>query len=181
MTKQNYRLLSKLLLVTLCTMSTLLTSWAAGPGEGLAETESTAGVSKVVTCGGGITGTEQDKDAEPASKTAEASANTQAPAVTGKKGASLGRFTTTGYCNCSKCSGGHNLTYSGTVPKANHTLSADLDLFPIGTKLMINDVIYTVEDMGSGVNGNKLDIYYASHEEAVKHGMIYNVEVFAVE
>ena len=37
---------------------------------------------------------------------------------------SLGLFTVTGYCGCDRCSGGHNLTYSGTVPKANHTLSA---------------------------------------------------------
>ena len=29
---------------------------------------------------------------------------------------SLGRFTITGYCGCEQCSGGHNLTFSGTVP-----------------------------------------------------------------
>ena len=70
-------------------------------------------------------------------------------------GMSLGAFTITGYCNCDSCSGGHNLTYSGTVPKANHTISADLNLFPIGTQLLINGTVYTVEDMGSSVNGKK--------------------------
>ena len=67
---------------------------------------------------------------------------------------SLGRFTITGYCGCEQCSGGHNLTYSGTVPTPNHTISADLDYFPLGTRLEIDGIVYTVEDKGSFVNGN---------------------------
>ena len=98
----------------------------------------------------------------------------------GKKGASLGIFKTTGYCNCRSCSGGHNLTYSGTVPKANHTISADISKFPIGTRLMIGDIIYTVEDIGSSIYGNKIDIFYASHQEAWNHGT-QEAEVFLVE
>ena len=96
-----------------------------------------------------------------------------------RQGESLGMFSTTGYCNCSKCSGGHSLTYSGTVPTSNHTLSADLDRFPLGTKLMINGVIYTVEDKGSGVHGNLVDIYFDSHDQALAHGL-RTAEVFAV-
>ncbi len=93
---------------------------------------------------------------------------------------SLGIFATTGYCSCEKCCpSGSSLTYSGTVPQANHTISADISVFPIGTRLMINDIIYTVEDIGSNVIGNKLDIYYATHEEAEDHGVI-KVEVFSV-
>ncbi len=99
----------------------------------------------------------------------------------GRKGASLGMFTTTGYCNCPQCNPeGFSLTYSGTVPKAEHTVSADLTLYPVGTKLMVNDIIYTVEDKGSHIVGNWLDIYYDNHEEAEAHGRITQ-EVFAVE
>ena len=36
---------------------------------------------------------------------------------------SLGTFKITGYCGCERCSGEHKLTYSGTVPKAHHTIS----------------------------------------------------------
>ena len=79
----------------------------------------------------------------------------------------MGTFTVTGYCNCEKCSGGHGYTYSGTVPQANHTLSADLTLLPLGTKVMIDDIVYTVEDKGGGVDGKKVDIYFATHEEAL--------------
>lgn len=117
----------------------------------------------------------QTADEESVITGPEAAAET----VSSKKGASLGIFTTTGYCSCDICSKGNKLTYSGTVPQANHTISADLNVYPIGTKLMINDIIYTVEDMGSSVNGNKIDIYYATHEEALEHGM-KKEEVFAV-
>lgn len=110
--------------------------------------------------------------------TGSSSVSTQT--ASGKKGVSLGIFTTSGYCSCEKCSGGHNLTYSGTVPQAEHTISADLTLLPLNTKVMINDVIYTVEDMGSSVDGNRIDIFYGSHEEALAHG-VQEEEVFLVE
>lgn len=93
---------------------------------------------------------------------------------------SAGIFKVTGYCGCNKCSGGYGLTYSGTVPTANHTISADLNLFPLGTKLRIGDIIYTVEDKGSSVNGNILDIYYDTHQDALDRGT-YSAEVFVVE
>lgn len=106
--------------------------------------------------------------------------DTENQQVSGQKGDSLGMFTTTGYCGCEQCSSGHALTYSGTVPQANHTISADLEQFPIGTKLLINDIIYTVEDKGTSVTGNKIDIFYGSHEEAYGHG-VETVEVFSVK
>ena len=93
---------------------------------------------------------------------------------------SLGTFKITGYCGCERCSGEHKLTYSGTVPKAHHTISADLTRFPIGTQLRIGDTIYTVEDKGSSVKGNTLDIYYDSHDEALANG-VYYAEVFLVQ
>ena len=82
-----------------------------------------------------------------------------------------GRFTTTAYCSCRKCTrGGKNRTKSGTVPQAGRTISADLRVFPLGTKLRINGVVYTVEDSGSGIRGNKLDIFFNSHSQALQYG-----------
>ena len=99
----------------------------------------------------------------------------------GVKGAYLGEFTTTAYCNCSKCcTGGFALTYSGTAPKANHTISADISKYPIGTRLMIGDIIYTVEDIGPNVSGNCLDIYFDTHQQALNYGR-KTVDVYAVE
>ena len=93
---------------------------------------------------------------------------------------SLGRYSITGYCGCDVCSGGHGLTYSGTVPTPNHTISADLDQFPLGTRLKIDGIVYTVEDKGSAVTGNILDIFYSSHDEALSKGT-YTAEVFLIE
>lgn len=100
--------------------------------------------------------------------------------ASGKKGDSLGIFKTTGYCSCHSCSDGHDLTYSGTAPKANHTIAADTAKLPLGTRVMIDDIIYTVEDIGSSVSGNKIDIFYSSHQEAWNHG-IQEKEVFLVK
>lgn len=99
-------------------------------------------------------------------------------AESAKPGAFLGEFTASGYCNCQKCSGGYTKTYSGTTPQADHTISADLNIFPIGTKLVIDGITYTVEDRGSGVSENRLDIYFASHAEALAFGT-KTVEVYA--
>ncbi len=94
---------------------------------------------------------------------------------------SLGMFTVTGYCSCDICcpSSVSKLTYSGTEPQPDHTVSADIDIFPIGTRLMIGDTIYTVEDIGSNVIENKIDIFYSTHEEALAHGTTTE-EVFTV-
>lgn len=97
--------------------------------------------------------------------------------ASGSQGESLGTFKTTAYCTCTKCTSGSGKTYSGTIPKAKHTISADLDMFPIGTKLMINDIIYTVEDCG--VSGYHIDLYFDKHEDTAKYG-VKNVEVFSV-
>lgn len=181
MNKRDFHNTFRLFLTLICILSLSLPVWAAesGPGSDIGVTIVTTGKSteedadaqsQVITCGTG-----------EASETGAVSRQPEAaPKESGSKGASLGMFTTTGYCNCSECSGGHSLTYSGTVPKANHTVSADLSVFPIGTRLMIGDVIYTVEDMGSSVKGNWLDIYYDNHDAAVAHEM-KTQEVFSVE
>lgn len=87
----------------------------------------------------------------------------------------LGEFQLTAYCKCSKCCGKWSEipgTASGAMPKANHTIAADKK-FKFGTKLKINDTIYTVEDRGSAINGNHIDIYFDTHEEALEFGCQY--------
>ena len=93
------------------------------------------------------------------------------------QGQSLGWYVTTGYCGCSRCSGDSGaMTYSGVRAREGHTLAADLNVFPLGTLLMINGTVYTVED--TGVGGNMLDIYYETHAAALEHGL-QDAEVFA--
>lgn len=118
--------------------------------------------------------------AKPPEKTETPKAPAKEPSEGPHRGAYLGKFKTTAYCGCKNCSKGSGLTYSGTVPQPNHTISADISLFPIGTKLMIGDTIYTVEDVGSSVVGNVLDLYFDNHQDAVNYG-VQMVDVYAVE
>lgn len=94
---------------------------------------------------------------------------------------SLGIFKTTGYCPCRRCSSGWGArTSTGTIACANHTIAVDPRVIPYGTKVMINGTVYTAEDMGGGVNGRHVDIFYNTHGEARIQGVQY-VEVFLLE
>lgn len=89
------------------------------------------------------------------------------------EGEPLGRFIVTGYCGCRLCTGiysENHMTFTETKPQANHTVAADPDIIPLNSKLLVNGIVYTVEDTGKNVTGQRLDIYFDSHEEAVTYG-----------
>lgn len=84
----------------------------------------------------------------------------------------------TAYCPCSKCCGvyaenrpnGIVYTASGAVAKANHTIAVDTSVIPFGTQIKYGDVIYTAEDTGSAIKGNRIDIYFDDHTSALNFG-----------
>ena len=84
----------------------------------------------------------------------------------------LGEFQVTGYCSCSLCCGEkeEKLTKSETVPKAAHTIAADPSVIPLGTRIVIDGVPYLVAPTGKAITGNRLHIYFDTHEEAVRYG-----------
>ena len=84
----------------------------------------------------------------------------------------------TAYCPCAKCCGKTNgRTASGTTATAGRTVAAS-SKFAFGTKLNIGGHVYTVEDRGGAVKGNKIDIFVNSHAEALQWGVRYlNVSV----
>lgn len=103
--------------------------------------------------------------------------------VTSSRGTTLPRTTTTNingeiykitaYCSCAKCCGKTNgITAAGTKATAGRTVAAS-GKFAMGTKLNINGHIYTVEDRGGAIQGNKIDIYVNSHSEALVWGVKY--------
>lgn len=90
-------------------------------------------------------------------------------------GESLGNVVTSGYCNCSICCGrwAGGATASGAMPRANHTIAVDAHnpVVPMGTKIIMNGVEYTVEDTGNFARyGVAFDVYYDSHSAASAHG-----------
>lgn len=93
---------------------------------------------------------------------------------------SIGTFTAYAYCPCETCCGqwSGGPTASGVMPEEGRTVAADWDVLPAGTEIYIEGVGWrTVEDTGSGINGNKLDLYMDSHQDAMEWG-VQEVEVF---
>lgn len=90
-------------------------------------------------------------------------------------GESLGQVVTSGYCNCSICCGqwSGGPTASGVYPTPNHTIAVDAanPFVPMGTKVVMNGVEYTVEDTGNFAQyGVQFDVYYGDHTSASNHG-----------
>lgn len=82
-------------------------------------------------------------------------------------------FKITAYCPCSKCCGKKTgITASGTRATAGRTVAASSQ-YAFGTKLLINGKVYTVEDRGGAIKGNKIDIYMNTHAEALAWGVKY--------
>ena len=97
----------------------------------------------------------------------------------------------TGYCSCRSCTnwrrnwllrpviaGGPQagqrkrvgITASGTRARPG-TLAADTSRYPFGTVMHIPGYGYgRVEDRGSAIQGDRLDLYFRSHREALQWG-----------
>lgn len=75
------------------------------------------------------------------------------------------------YCSCAKCCGkATGITASGTKATAGRTIAAP-STYSFGTKIELEGMgTYTVEDRGGAIQGNKIDVYFNSHSEALKFG-----------
>ncbi len=84
----------------------------------------------------------------------------------------LGKFTVTAYCPCALCCGkwSDGITASGKTAQANHTIAVDPSVIPLGTKVMIGGKTYYAEDTGGAIKGNRIDIYFDSHRDALNFG-----------
>ena len=79
----------------------------------------------------------------------------------------------TAYCPCSLCCGpfASGFTSLGKVPTEGYTVAADPGVFPYGTVLYIVGVgTRVVSDCGGSIVGNRLDIYFDDHNEALAFG-----------
>ena len=89
----------------------------------------------------------------------------------------------TAYCSCEKCCGvwatkrqvdenGNQIVYtaSGTVAKQGRTVAVDPSVYPYGTKFLIDGQTYVAEDCGGAIKGNRIDVYFENHKEALIFG-----------
>jgi 3D (Asp-Asp-Asp) domain-containing protein len=93
----------------------------------------------------------------------------------------------TGYCSCKKCCGEQaaGITASGKKVSYNRGrfVAADTRILPFGTKVSIpgyhEGVAVEVIDRGGAIKGNKLDLYFPTHQAALNWGRrMVKVRVF---
>ena len=81
-------------------------------------------------------------------------------------------FKVTAYCPCERCSDGYGkMTSTGVLAKEGRTIAVDPKYIPYGTEVTINGNTYVAEDCGGAIKGNRLDIYFDNHQEAVEFGV----------
>lgn len=82
----------------------------------------------------------------------------------------------TAYCPCNKCCGPNaiGITASGRDTTYNSSRFAAADpSIPFGTKLLVpgySEHAVEVIDRGSAIRGDKIDVFFASHEAALEWG-----------
>ena len=92
----------------------------------------------------------------------------------------LGEYTLTAYCACAKCCGqwSNGYTATGTLATEGRTIAVDPGVVPYGSKVLLiwpdgTQHEYIAEDCGSGINGNRIDVFIADHEAALVFGVQY--------
>lgn len=90
----------------------------------------------------------------------------------------LGNFTLTAYCSCPLCCGkwSGGMAAGGVYPVQGRTVA--MAGVEFGTKLVIGDQVYTVEDRGTPYG--HVDIYLVNHSDAVLFGR-QNADVYLLK
>ena len=84
----------------------------------------------------------------------------------------LGEFKLTAYCSCVKCCGKNDgVTATGTIAEAGRTIAVDVDVIPYGSTVIIDGKEYLAEDCGGAIKGNRIDVYFDTHQEALDFGI----------
>lgn len=87
----------------------------------------------------------------------------------------LGVCRVTAYCPKKCCCGesADGLTSTMVSPEACRTVAVDPDVIPYGSYVFINGDTYIAEDTGGAIKGNRIDIFFDTHEETVIFGVRY--------
>ena len=90
----------------------------------------------------------------------------------------------TAYC-CEKyfhiCNDGNpSVTATGTKPTPGRTVAVDPKIIPYGSKVIINGHTYIAEDCGDAIKGNRVDILFPTHREALQFGIQY-ADVYVIK
>ena len=90
---------------------------------------------------------------------------------------SLGVYKLSAYCKenyphiCNN--GDSSTTATGTTPTAGRTVAVDPKVIPYGSEVIIDGHTYIAEDCGGAIKGNRIDILFETHQEALAFGVRY--------
>lgn len=117
------------------------------------------------------------KNETPVSVIEELEVETEVVQIDEPKVISLGTCKLTAYC-CENyphiCNDGDgSKTSTGATPTVGRTVAVDPKVIPYGSEVIINGHTYIAEDCGGAIKGNKVDILFATHEEAMDFGVRY--------
>lgn len=78
----------------------------------------------------------------------------------------------TAYCPCEKCCGrwadGH---FADGSPVGGKAIAADTSIYPFGTTFNVPGYgVAVVKDRGGAIKGNRLDLYFSTHQAALNWG-----------
>ena len=101
------------------------------------------------------------------------------------KPVSIGEFKLTAYCSCEICCGiwaynrPNGVVYGaiGEELKEGYSIAVDPDVIPYKTEVIINGQTYKAQDCGGAIKGNRIDVYFEDHDDALDFGVQYT-EVF---
>ena len=72
------------------------------------------------------------------------------------------------------CNNGNaSSTATGTKPTPGRTVAVDPKVIPYFSNVIINGNTYIAEDTGGHIKGNRVDIVFATHQEALDFGVQY--------
>lgn len=121
---------------------------------------------------------QQDREAEAAETPVEVVAEVDKPepvAEVEPQLTDLGEFKLTAYCTCGKCCGewADGITYTGTEATPGRTIAVDPKVIQLGSTVVINGTEYIAEDIGGAIKGNRIDVLFPTHQEALQFGVQY--------
>lgn len=92
----------------------------------------------------------------------------------------IGEFKFTAYCSCEKCCGvwaknrpidenGEQIVLgaSGERLRQGTSVAVDPSVIPYGTVLYAAGRTYVAQDCGGGIKGNRIDVYFENHSDAL--------------
>lgn len=130
------------------------------------------------------------EETEPIQETEATTATTEPPTPTTivqdatGEWRNLGTYKLTAYCSCQICCGEYALnrptdengnpivyTSTGAIAEAGTTIAVDPSIIPYGSKVKINGHTYIAQDCGGAIKGNRIDVYFDAHQDALQFGV----------